>query len=80
MKSGHQQRSRQPWLESAEDLDSGRYCIQELASFWPRGFQALDHSSHQIVAATNRSRSQPRQVVGETPPEIETVVRAPKSP
>lgn len=80
MKSGHQQRSRLPWRESAEDLDSGRYRIQEPASFWPRGFQALVHNSHQIVAAIKRSRSQARQVVGETPPEIETVVRAPKSP
>ncbi len=80
MKSEHQQRRRLRWLESAEDLDSGRSRIQELTLLWPREFQVLDHDSHLIVAAINMSRSQPRQVVSETRPEIETAVREPKSP
>jgi hypothetical protein len=80
MKSGHQQRSRLPWLESAEDLDSGRSRIQELTSFWRSEFQVLDHDKHQIVAAIKMSRGQSRQVVSETRPEIKTVVREPKSP
>jgi hypothetical protein len=80
MKSGRQQQSRLPCIESAEDLDSGRSRIQELTSFWRSEFQVLDHDRHQIVAAINMSRSQSRQVVSETRPEIETVVREPKSP
>ena len=80
MKSGHydivrrENESPLRWLESADDLNSAKSRILELTSFWPGEFQVLDHDSHQIVAATDMSRRQPRQVVSETRPEIEGAV------
>jgi hypothetical protein len=41
------------WLESTEDLDSAKFRIQELTSFWPGEFQVLDRDSHRLLAATD---------------------------
>jgi hypothetical protein len=60
VRSGHyevirkENESRLLWLESAEDLESAKSRIQELASFWQGEFQVLDRDSYQIVAATDR--------------------------
>lgn len=38
------------WLEEAEDLESAKSRMQELASVWPGEFEVMDRGSHQVVA------------------------------
>jgi hypothetical protein len=61
VRSGHydiirkEKECRLLWLEPAENLDTAKSRIRELASFWPGEFQMIVQDSHQLVAATEAS-------------------------
>ena len=51
------------WLEEAEDLESAKSRIQELASVWPGEFEVMDRCSHRVVAKSALTENRGREYV-----------------
>jgi len=43
------------WLETLADLNTARFRIKQIVSFWPGRYEVVEHQSQRIVAVASRA-------------------------